>query len=639
MPGKVKKQKTTIFLSAKFILLLMLVLGMEHSLAQAQSDQQTTLKTANQLIAKKKFRKAHKLLQAYHKNHTADLNSIWLDAQTQLWLNNNAKSDRLYRDALAKHPENDYLRLNYIHSLLEMGSLQKANNMLSDMESAGRDYSDQSVLRARQYYYEGNYKEASAYLKRSYRDGTNNDEANALYDELAVANAPKVSLSSGYLSDNQPISYLMSTLKAEKYFNRFLDVYLSCDEYHFSNPSTADAPIVRLGDKLYFSKAGVRIDIGGGAYKFPVKNETGFTGNLSVNKKISPQFDLALGIEQSPYVDARASVDSNISVTRYSAMLNWHKRSWLGQAAVLNGTFPGNNNVYAAYLWILAPIARFSFGQLLLGGSSSFSHSERNTYTQVNSVSEIVANYGTNPSVAGVYNPYFTPDSLFINSALLSLKLDLSKKVSININGDVGYGSAQNPYLYLDKDKAGNFIVAKGYATYYFVPYDATVSFSYHINNSWLLSAKYIYHNSYFFTSNYGSLSIEKSFLSRKKNDHAPAATSKFSGMINDIESRIKGLYSCTSADDLRRSVGRIKDQLISLRDAEQRKKNMTEVSPGSEEAYLVKERYDDLTDMINELNAVDLNDRAETGNSKQWLVNKLYDLTSISYSGNLDDL
>ena len=598
-----------------------------------------TFKIANHFIARKKFRKAHKILNSYHHNHPKDLNSVWLDAQTEFWLNNNKQSVKLYDEALILHPKNDYLKLNYIHSLIEMGRPVKADDMLADLEDGGKDYSDMARLSAKLYYYQGKYGLASAYLNKSFERDDNNGEANMLYDEIELAKAPRVSLTTGYLSDNQPINLLLSSLKAEKCFNRLLTLYIVGNDYHFIKPSIADAPWIMAGDKLFFPKAGIHINVGGGAYKFPVKNETGWSGNLDIDKKISPQFDVDVSADHVPYMDAKASVDSNISAYRFSATLNWHKRSWLGQAAVMNNVFPDNNNVYSAYLWILAPVARFSFGQLMLGFSSSYSNADKNTYAPVNSISDILANYGTTPSVLGIYSPYFTPDSMFINSALLSLKMNISKKVSVNINGDVGYGMAQNPYFYLDRNLAGTITTVKGYYTEYFVPYNAAASFNYQVDKTWFLSVKYNYHNSFFFTSNYVSLGIEKSFLSYRQRDPAPKTTSTFSRTIHEIERKIQLLKSCSNADELRKAVQGVKEQLATLCDAQRMKKDMSEILPDSDEANLLKERCDNLNEMITELDAVSLSDYQEPNTGiKQWLAEKLYELTSITYNGNSED-
>lgn len=513
---KIRLKNISISTTAKIFLLVAVFFGYLPSYAQIKNENDT-FKVANGLIAKKKYRKAYNYLGHYSQDHPKDYNSLWLGARAKLFLNDFKQSDHLYQRALKIEPGNDNLRLDYIHSLLDMGKNERAEGLLKGIESKGKSYADMYFLYAQLSYWEGNYKKASIYLEKALDRDNGKPEWYSLRDQLDIARAPKVSLYSSYITDNQPLTAVVSTLRFEKYFSRLLSLYINCDEYHFLQDKVSDAPWITIGDKLFFPKAGLQINAGGGVFKFPVKNETGWSGHLGVTKKISQQFNLELTGDHVPYFDSKTSIDTNITATKLSAILNWHKRSWIGQAAFMTSLYDSNVYVYTAYGWIMAPIATFSFGQLLMGYSASYSNSNVNSYIPVNSLNEIVANFTPNQSIAGIYSPYFTPNNQIINSALLSLNMTLSKHVSILISGDIGYGTINNPYLFLDKNSAGTLFINKGYSMESFVPADATVGFNYHIDKTWLIQAKYVYRNTYFFTSNYGSLGIEKNFLHRKK--------------------------------------------------------------------------------------------------------------------------
>ncbi len=593
---------------------------------QAKVAVADTFKLADQLIAKKKFRKAGNLYTAYLKHNPKDLNAMWKLAQVKFWLGNFKKSDDYYKASLKIAPGNDYLRLNYIHSLSDMDKTDQADKMLTDMELAGKDYSDMSLLRAKLKFYKGDYKEAEAYMRKSLNAEKNNAEAHDLDGQIEVAKAPLLAFNLGYATDDQPLTAVISTIRFENYFNKYADLYLICDEYHFMQDKVSDAPWVRVGDKMFFPKAGLHVNIGAGIMQFPVKNETSWSANLSLNQKLSPQFDLSLSGEHVPYLDTKTSVDSNISVTKVSAMLNWHLRNWSAQAAVLNSTYPyGNtsNNVSGAYGWVLVPVIQFPHGRLSVGYSISYSSSNYNTFT---------AEYAA-PNISGIYNPYFTPNQLFINSGLLALNLNPSKKVSINFSGDVGYGTIDAPYLFLNKDNA----IERGFATQTFTPVNATAAFNFQLGNYWVLNARYIYHNTYFYTSHYACLGLQKSFVHRKKKGDDRSA-STFQRLINEIEGKIAALYKCKDIDDLRKSIAEVRSQMVTLRDAQKNKRNNSEIVQNSDEANQLQDRYDTINDMIIELDAVDLDDyNQEVKSKKEWMVDKLFELTSITYNGNRD--
>ena len=622
----------------KVALLLVLLLGAGKLHAQIRSAKTIapdTFKIANSLIAKKKYRKANALLRQYQQHHPKDMNAHWLQAQNYLWLTNNKRSAEQYTAARKLEPKNDYLELNYIQALLYMGKYRAADSLMNIMEDQDKQYANIAYMRAQQSYWMGNYRSAAAYIKQALRQDSKDKGEQDLSDQIAIARAPSLSLSTSYLSDNQPLSAVISSIKLEKYFNRLLTLYVACDEYHFLQDKVSDAPWARVGDKLYFPKAGIKLDAEVGAMKFPVKNTTIATGDLDFNLRLSPEFDVTLNGGFVPYLDTKTSIDTNVTATKLAAMLNWHKRKWTGQVAYLNTNFAGNNNVYSAYAYVLAPIAGWSWGQFNVGYSTSYSNSDKNSYTAINSLSEILANYSANASIPGIYNPYFAPSKLYVNAGLAALTLDLSKKVILRLSGDVGYGTIQNPYLYLNKDPNGNIYVAKGYSMEYFTPADFTAALTIKAGKTWSVNAKYMYRNTYFFSSNYGSIGVTKSFLPVANHSLSNASDGSFSSLVNDLESQVQDLYNTLNAKQLKHAVADVEARIINLRDANKPASGHTETLQNGDFNDVLQARYDGLNDMLVELESISLDDYdPSAGSKKQWLTEKLYELTSIRYNG-----
>jgi len=623
---------------AKAVLLLVMSLCVGKLHAQVRSAKPVapdTFKIANSLIAKKKYRKANALLKQYQQHHPKDMNAHWLQAQNYLWLTNNKRSAEQYTAARKLEPKNDYLELNYIQALLYMGKYHTADSLMNIMEDQDKPYANIAYMRAQQSYWMGNYRSAAAYIKQALRQDSKDKGEQDLSDQIAIARAPSLSLSTSYLSDNQPLTAVISSIKLEQYFNRLLTLYVVCDEYHFLQDKVSDAPWARIGDKLYFPKAGIKLDAEVGAMKFPVKNTAIATGDLDFNLRLSPEFDISLNGGFVPYLDTKTSIDTNVTATRLAAMLNWHKRKWTGQAAYLNTNFAGNNNVYSAYAYVMAPIAGWSWGQFNVGYTSSYSNSDKNSYTAINSLSEILTTYTTNASIPGIYSPYFAPTKLFVNAGLAALTLDISKKVTLRLSGDVGYGTIQNPYLYLNKDPNGNVYVAKGYSTESFTPADITAALNIKAGKTWSVNAKYMYRNTYFFTSNYGSIGVTKSFLPVANRSLSGGSDRSFLGSINALDAQVQDLYNTLNAKQLKDAVADVEARIINLRDANKPASVHTETLQNSDNTDALQARYDGLNDMLIELESVSLDDYDPSGgNKKQWLTEKLYELTSIRYNG-----
>lgn len=476
-----------------------------------------TFKTINNYIAKKKFGKANRLLKKFNKARPKHLNGLWVQAQVNLYAGNYRRSRKLYEAAMLVAPKNDYLKLNYIHSLADMGKTDRAESMLSDMEKMGRKYTDMTLLHARLYYYEGDFNKADGSVKNAAQRDWQKQEVWDLNDMIELARAPRLSLNVDYLSDNQPLTILNSNVKLEKYFSKYFSLTLNCDYYHFLQTTPSDVPWVWVGNKMYFDKIGLHLTYGAGVMQFPAGNKTSWTGKFEADKKISQHVDLDLNAQHVPYFGTKASVDTSLTVTQLSATLNIHKNNWQVQMAYLNSQYPDNNNVYTAYAWFLAPIAVFPAGVLQMGLSASYNNSDNNMYVPVNSLASIIANYYNNEGIAGVYSPYFTPNNEYIGEVLLSLNVKVSKKVSLYINGDIGYGSILNPYLYLNNGPQGSIVLDRNFSMENFVPYDASVTLNYHVSKTWFITGKYAYRSTYFFNSNNATLGIQKSFEHHKK--------------------------------------------------------------------------------------------------------------------------
>ncbi len=612
----------------------------EEKTAGKEKKQEATdaLSKAKALMAKKKFGKANRLLRSYNKANPKDLNGMWLQAQASMYANNNGQSASLYQAAMKAAPENDYLKLDYVHSLADMGKTTEAERVLDKMENDGAEYSDITVQRARINYYNGDYRQANEYIKKALLRDAQDAKAQELSDMVAMAKAPRLSFNSSYLSDNQPLKALMAGVKFEKTFSKYATLGVSAQNFHFMQTRTSDAPWVKITNKMSFPKAGLRLNYGAGVIRFPVQTETTWTGELGLNQRISHSFDLDLGVERGPYFGTRASIDTNISAVRFNAALNFHKNNWLAQAAVINSRYPDGNNVYSAYSWFLAPVAVFSKGTLQMGLSGSYSNANTNKFVPANTLGQILDNYTPGSFIAGVYDPYFTPIDQYIGAALLSFHVQASKRVDIYINGDVGYGTIYNPYFYLDNDMAGNVFINQGYSTEKFTPHSGSFALNYHAGKTWLLTGKYTYRSTYFFNSNYVTVGIEKSFLPHKKDKAKGDKKSAFARKIQEVEDRLASLYKANSGQQLKDGVAGILKDIKAMRDELQQKMNMSEITPGSEKQAALQEKIYGLTEMMDDINGVDLGDEGSAPNKRKWLVSKQYELANIHYEGSLDD-
>jgi predicted Zn-dependent protease len=125
--------------------------------AQNQSD---TLSWARDLSKKGQFEAAVQLLVPFVKTHPNDVNAPWVLGQNYLWMGQLPLAKKFYKKAVALNPDNDYLCIDYARALLEMGEAQECVKTLVAFERKGKIYSDAKYLKAKAFYWQGDYVRA-----------------------------------------------------------------------------------------------------------------------------------------------------------------------------------------------------------------------------------------------------------------------------------------------------------------------------------------------------------------------------------------------------------------------------------------------------------------------------------------------
>ena len=76
------------------------------SFVSAQNNIPDTLTQAKQQIAKGNIKEANEILVLYISKHPKELNTLWLNAQCNYWLNNFTAAKACYKNAMQLFPDN-----------------------------------------------------------------------------------------------------------------------------------------------------------------------------------------------------------------------------------------------------------------------------------------------------------------------------------------------------------------------------------------------------------------------------------------------------------------------------------------------------------------------------------------------------
>ena len=489
----------------------MLLFWFASSQAQKSVD---TLSLAKQLRSKGHYKQAAKVLGAYSVTHPKDVNTLWLYAQTEFWLGRMAKSKAIYVKAVALKPDNDYLQLDYAKTLANAGDWEQAGAVIMRLQAAGKNYTDGEFVQAQIAYWKGDYRRAEKELDDVlWRDGLNKSAAQLL-DDVLQARLPWLQIGAAYRHDTQPLDAIFPTVETGVFLNPYSSLHFGAYSPVFIlNGKVSTAPWLQAGNTAYISKIGllVRVDIG--ALKYANTDKYDWNGNIYLREVAFKHFETELQAEHKPYFNTASSVDSTISVDHFMATLGWNDRRTVnGKVGFDFNYFPDQNYVYTAYVWAYAPPIKLSVVELRIGYNYSYSNSKQSRFEPQQSLSQIIANY-TEP-VTGIYDPYFTPIQMQIHSAIVSLNIKPTKAIELGADASIGfYAYAQNPYLYLNTGD----VISTGYSPVNFTPYTLSAFASWHITKKMSLTAQYAYRKTFFYDSNYASLSYRISFENEKK--------------------------------------------------------------------------------------------------------------------------
>lgn len=177
--------------------------------------------------------------------------------------------------------------------------------------------------------------------------------------------------------------------------------------------------------------------------------------------------------------------------------------------------FEDGNLSNTIYAWLLAPLIEKNGFSLKAGYSFSYANSDRNTFIPKTA---LTPSYVLKKEVVGKYDPYFTPNQLYINAALISVGIPLSKAISFTSRASIGfYARANQPALYTDRTGAGPFFINKKYERLSYTPVEIYSELYIKLTKQFYISANYAYNCLIFFKRNAGNIQLKYLFISGKR--------------------------------------------------------------------------------------------------------------------------
>jgi tetratricopeptide (TPR) repeat protein len=406
-----------------------------------------TIAEARRLRDANDFAGAAALMRAYVDSHPDDPGSARFAALMAYWSKDRGAADSIYAQAIAHHPDDAELRLEYGRFLVETGKGDRAEEILAPFTAKdSTSFSPQQGSRAHALlgtaaYWRGDFTEARNEFRTSLALDTAAADARRQLLEIETVTASWIRLGTDVWDDDQPLRY--ATFNAEGGW--FLDpltplgVRARSTMYDVDGVSesvlTAEASVTS-----YFPSAHLDLDAAAGLLQRSFDQSTDWTGRLTLGGRLPHTVLLRASYARAPYTNTIRSLNRAIMVQTIEGNARWGTtRGWDGELAARYASYPDENHVSTAFGWILAPISGRETAMLHIGYGFSAQNSGENRFAPRGDIS-VLPSQGP-MTVPGEYNPYYTPQNLVVHSALATTSLRAGRRVVIEAGGSYGFSA------------------------------------------------------------------------------------------------------------------------------------------------------------------------------------------------------
>lgn len=477
---------------------MMFGLMMVGAMLTAQESTDTIL-FIRQLKEQGKTKEASQLLETWVKTHPPQSDVFWMYAQNEYWRKKFKKSRSLYAQAYELDPGNLYLRLDYAHSLLNMGRYKKANRILKQLSPEEQKDPYAMYVGAKRLFWSGDVKAANQ-LAGTARDAGSKD-ATSLVQDTKNAMAPWMRLALAYGSDSQPLENLAPSLEVGVFSSKWVDLQVVASPQKFYVDDVASNFFrAAMHNRFHIPQTGTSVGLSAGVFQ-PENGSFDWTGGVDVVQRLPAGWQLSAGWAQRPYLETRASIGSGFTFQQTKVEVHWQEsHGFQANLFALSDVFADYNKINTFGGWLLSsPLVWWHF-TMRAGYAYSFSDAFESRYVTDKTVEDVVNSPDPTAPISGSYNPYFTPEQMKIHSVLGVLDYRVTRFFSLGLQGKYGFAaSANNPYLFLNGDTDGNVYIARDFENTAFTPFEYGGKLTFQITDHLVFTTSYLFSSLFFY--------------------------------------------------------------------------------------------------------------------------------------------
>lgn len=482
--------------------------------------QQSILEKSDELTNKGKIAEAYQLMQ---KNSTTtnvkNVDFVWKIAKLAYWNGDVEASKKYYNSALKLDPNNFNIKLDYAKILFDLGDYKESIVLIKQYLANDNSSVDVQALLIKATFYDGQVRSAQNLIEKLPKPVKSAAQIIELKKEIATFKALNIGASVAYTNDDQPLETFTPRIKIGAQENQLVNWSIAGAFHNFSNDTLkTTAQTFQVGNLFHFNELKLDANVFLGATLLNSNDKDAIIGGVWLSKKINNAFALEVEASRNPYYYSIPSTQVLVTQDNLGAALVIKDLAkFTGKLQLQQQIYNDNNKINSISGWVLTPSLGKKNIQAKVGYSFDNTNSQTDNFRSVKSLNEVIQNYASSEVIAGVFDPYFTPNSQNIQNALLWLLIKPFKFVEINFTGSYALSATfENPVLFLNKNNVNQTVFDKDFIKTNYKPANYRASITYDEHKSFSSALNYEYFKSAYYTANTFMLSLNFRLINEK---------------------------------------------------------------------------------------------------------------------------
>jgi uncharacterized protein (TIGR02996 family) len=406
--------------------------------AHAQEPADDAVPAAERLREAGDFKAAVTLLRAELAEQPDNGEAARLLAQTLYWLNEVGAADAVYETALARHPEDTTLRLQYARMLAETGRADRARALAVPLQDNPATSAEANTLVGTLAYWQGDFTTARRRFEAALRADPAQADARRQLEEILSATVPWIRVASDLQHDDQPLDRVSLGVDAGWFATPLTPIRVRAQpqRYRLEESMTRSLWNAEVSVTHFAAAARLDMEVAGGAIRWARGgHDLDWHGRAALGVRLPGHVTAGVRLERVPYLSTTASLDASLLVATGTGVLRWeHPQGWLGEAAYQHQRYPDGNVVGAVYGWQLVPLLNTAAGRVQAGYAISREHADETRFVLAMPVQPFPPG---DPRFDGTgrYDPYYTPSRVITHSAIAAATWRPAPRLTVNLGG------------------------------------------------------------------------------------------------------------------------------------------------------------------------------------------------------------